>query len=77
MKNLSLPFGSGQENWKETTGLLMNAWLLEAKEKHRVPTAHHAKMDLNKKSSPKKKNLQTFKVDAKGFRKNRNENFPT
>ena len=39
--------------------------------------AHHAKMDLNKKSFPKKKNLQTFKVDAKGFRKNRNENFPT
>ena len=38
---------------------------------------HHAKMDLNKKSFPKKKNLQTFKVDAKGFRKNRNENVPT
>ena len=40
-------------------------------------TTHHAKMDLNKTFSPKKKNLQTFKVDAKGFRKNRNENVPT
>ena len=33
---------------------------------------HHAEMDLNKKLSTKKKDLQTFKVDAKGFRKTMN-----
>ena len=34
--------------------------------------AHHAKMDLNKMLSTKKKTIQTFKVDAKGFRKTMN-----
>ena len=33
---------------------------------------HHAQMESNKKSGPKKKTIQTFKVDAKGFRKTMN-----
>ena len=38
---------------------------------------HHAKMDLNKKFRPKKKIIQTFKVDAQGFQKTMFENPPT
>ena len=33
---------------------------------------HHAQMDLNKKSGPKKKTIQTFKVNAKSFRETMN-----
>ena len=40
-------------------------------------TAHPAKMDLNKKWSPKQKTIQNFNIDAKGFRKTRNKNPPT
>ena len=35
-------------------------------------STHHAQMDLNKMLSTKKKTIQTFKVDAKGFRKTMN-----
>ena len=35
-----------------------------------------AKLDLNKKSLPKQKTIQNFTIDAKGFRKTRNENPP-
>ena len=34
--------------------------------------AHHVKMDLHKKSGPKKKSVQNLIVDAKGFRKTMN-----
>ena len=33
-----------------------------------------AKTDLNKKSLPKQKTIQNFTIDAKGFRKRKNEN---
>ena len=39
--------------------------------------AHPAKIDLNKKWLPKQKTIQTFNIDAQGFRKIRNENHPT
>ena len=39
--------------------------------------AQPAKLDLNKKSFPKKKTIQTFTIDAQGFRKTKNENPPT
>ena len=39
--------------------------------------SHCAKIDLNKKWLPKKKTVQNFNIDAKGFRKARNENPPT
>ena len=32
------------------------------------------KIDLNKKLDPKKKTIQTFNIDAQGFRKTKNEN---
>ena len=32
------------------------------------------KTDLDKKLDPKKKTIQTFNIDAQGFRKTRNEN---
>ena len=35
------------------------------------------KLDLNKKLNPKQKTIQAFSVDAKEFRKTRNENPPT
>ena len=38
---------------------------------------HRAKIDLNKKWLPKKKTVQNFNIDVKGFRKARNENPPT
>ena len=34
--------------------------------------SHHAEMDLNKNSGPKKKTIQAFKVDANRFRKTMN-----
>ena len=39
--------------------------------------AHPVKIDLNKKLDSKEKTIQTFNIDAKGFRKTRNENPPT
>ena len=39
--------------------------------------AHPVKIDLNKKFDPKQKTIQTFNIDAQGFRKRRNENPPT
>ena len=39
--------------------------------------SHRAKIELNKKWLPKKKTVQNFNIDAKGFRKARNENPPT
>ena len=36
-----------------------------------------AKLDLDKKSSPKKKTIQNFTIDAQGLRKTKNENPPT
>ena len=36
-----------------------------------------AKLDLNKKSLTKQKTIQNFTIDARGFRKTRNENPPT
>ena len=36
--------------------------------------AHPVKIDLNKKLDSKEKTIQTFNIDAKGFRKTRNEN---
>ena len=38
---------------------------------------HPAKIDLNIKWLPKQKTIQNFDIDAKGFRKTRNENPPT
>ena len=35
------------------------------------------KVDLIKKSFPKKKTIQNFTIDAQGFRKTKNENPPT
>ena len=35
------------------------------------------KMNLNKKLDPKQKTIQTFHIDAQGFRKTKNENPPT
>ena len=32
------------------------------------------KIDLNKKSLPKQKTIQSFTIDAQGFRKTKNEN---
>ena len=37
-------------------------------------TPQPAKVDLNKKSFPKKKTIQNFTIDAQGFRKIENEN---
>ena len=37
-------------------------------------TSQPAKLDLNKKSLPKKKTIQNFTINAQGFRKTRNEN---
>ena len=42
-----------------------------------IQLAHPAKIDLNKKWLPKKKTVQNFNIDVKGFRKARNENPPT
>ena len=39
--------------------------------------AQPVKLDLNKKSLPKQKNIQNFTIDAQGFRKTKNENPPT
>ena len=36
--------------------------------------AQTVKIDLNKKLDPKQKTLQTFNIDAQGFRKTKNEN---
>ena len=38
---------------------------------------HPAKIDLDKKWLPKQKTIQSFDIDALGFRKTRNENPPT
>ena len=38
--------------------------------------AQPAKIDLNKKSFPKKKTIQNFTIDAQGLRKTKNENPP-
>ena len=43
----------------------------------RGSTAHPVKIDLDKKLLPKQKTIQTFNIDAQGFRKTRNENPPT
>ena len=32
------------------------------------------KLDLNKKLDPKQKTIETFNIDAQGFRKTRNDN---
>ena len=37
-------------------------------------TAHPAKIDLDKKWLPKQKTIQEFNIDARGFKKRRNEN---
>ena len=37
----------------------------------------HVKIDLNEKLDPKQKIIQTFDIDAQGFRKTRNGNPPT
>ena len=42
----------------------------------KVTTAQSVKIGLNKKLDPKKKTMQTFNIDAQGFRKTRNENPP-
>ena len=34
----------------------------------------HIKVDLDKKSDPKQKAIQTFNINAQGFRKTKNEN---
>ena len=39
-----------------------------------LPSAQQVKLDLNKKLDPKKKTMQTFNIDAQGFRKTRNKN---
>ena len=38
--------------------------------------AQPAKIDLNQKSLPKQKTIQSFTIDAQGFRKTKNENPP-
>ena len=35
--------------------------------------SQHVKVDLNKKLDPKQKIIQTFNIDAQGFRKTKNE----
>ena len=42
---------------------------------HHYPQS--VKIDLNKKYNPKQKTIQTFDIDAQGFRKTKNENPPT
>ena len=39
--------------------------------------AQTIKMNLNKKLDPKEKTIQTFTIDAQGFREAKNENPPT
>ena len=39
--------------------------------------AHPVKIDLNKKLDPKQKTIQAFNIDAKRFRKTKNENHST
>ena len=39
--------------------------------------AQPVKIHLNKKLDPKEKTIQAFNIDAKGFRKTKNENPPT
>ena len=39
--------------------------------------SQHVKVDLNKKLDLKQKTIQTFNIDAQGFRKTKNENPPT
>ena len=38
--------------------------------------SHHAKSDLNKESGAMHQTLISFKIDAQGFRKTKNENPP-
>ena len=41
-------------------------------------TVHHpVKIDLNKKLDPNQETVQAFNIDAREFRKTRNENPPT
>ena len=40
-------------------------------------TAHYAKTDLNKKSGAMQQTLISFSINAKEFRKTKNENPPT
>ena len=40
-------------------------------------SAQPVKLDLGKKLDPKQNTIQTFNIDAQGFRKTRNENPPT
>ena len=40
-------------------------------------TTQPVKIDLNKKLDPKQNTIQTFDINAKGFRKTRSENPPT
>ena len=39
--------------------------------------SQHVKVDLDKQLDPKQKTIQTYNIDAKGFRKTKNENPPT
>ena len=41
---------------------------------HVVKLTQPVKTDLNKRSFPKQKNFQNFNIDARGFRKTKNEN---
>ena len=41
---------------------------------HDIQQTQHVKVDLNKKLDPKQKTIQTFNIDAQGFRKTKNEN---
>ena len=45
--------------------------------RHTLFQSQPVKSNLNKKLDPKEKTIQAFNIDAKGFRKSRNENPPS
>ena len=45
--------------------------------RNKVSDTQPVKTYLNKKSFPKQRSIQSFTIDAQGFRKTRNENPPT
>ena len=63
---------------KNLVGLLRLKYFLNHENKiFKICTyPHPAKIDLDKKWSPKEKTIQNFKIDALVFRKTRNENPP-
>ena len=68
---------------KQQAKPLFFLWLKNIKEisKEKLPgmqytRTHPVKIDLDKKLDSKEQTIQTFNIDAQGFRKTRNENPP-